>query len=126
MVTKTRLMVAAVVVAAALAWSGSAMPPDGERYSGKVLLLANERALEGEIERVEDRYCVRRGKGEMWLPVTKTLRLCADWDEALAFLKGRANLQDADERLRLARWCQSNDQIELALAEVRAALELRP
>ena len=37
--------------------------------AGKVLLLQNERALEGDIERVGDQYRIRRTAGEAWVPV---------------------------------------------------------
>jgi hypothetical protein len=54
------------------------------------------------------------------------MRLCADWNEAIAFMHSRANLDDPDERLRLAKWCHFNHQIELARAEASCALEMRP
>jgi hypothetical protein len=41
-------------------------------------------------------------------------------------MRSRANLDDPDERIRLAKWCQVNHRIEPALAEARAALEMRP
>ncbi|MCS7047320.1 MAG: hypothetical protein NZO58_13255, partial [Gemmataceae bacterium] len=44
----------------------------------------------------------------------------------VAFQRSQANLDDADERLRLARWCLSHGLKEIALVEARAALELRP
>jgi hypothetical protein len=91
-----------------------------------VLVLDNERTLEGDVERVGDQYRVRRSVGETWLAADRALRLCADNLEALAFLRGRANLEDADERLRLAQWCRSRGLADQALAEVRAAAQLRP
>jgi hypothetical protein len=96
------------------------------RTSGKVLILDNERALEGDIELQGEQYCIRRGDGEMAMPAKKAICLCASWDEALAFLKSRANLADADERLRLAQWCQDHGLLEQGLAEVTVALDLRP
>ena len=41
-------------------------------------------------------------------------------------MQSQANLKDADERLRLARWCHSNGLKERALQEARAANEMRP
>src|SRR5437879_227562 len=70
--------------------------------TGKVLLLTSERLLEGDIERIGDRYRIRRGLSEVWIPADKGLRLCVDVQEAYALMKSRANLADADERLRLA------------------------
>jgi hypothetical protein len=54
------------------------------------------------------------------------LRLCATREEAYRYLRERANLADPDERLRLAQWCQLNGLREQAVAEVTAAVELRP
>ena len=47
-------------------------------------------------------------------------------DEAFQFVRSRANLADADERLRLAEWCRLNGLHEQAVAEVKAAVQLRP
>jgi hypothetical protein len=41
-------------------------------------------------------------------------------------VRSRANLRDADERLRLARWCHLYGLREEGLAEAKAALALRP
>jgi hypothetical protein len=93
---------------------------------GKVLLLGNERVLEGDIEQVGDRYRVVRKIGETWVPGEKALRLCASMEDAYAHLRQRANLSDPDERLRLASWCRQNGLREQALQEVQAAVALRP
>src|SRR5437879_4764533 len=69
--------------------------------TGHVLVLANERPLEGDIERQGDQFLIRRGGSEVWLPADKAARLCASWDEAYQFMCSRANLRDPDERLRL-------------------------
>ena len=92
---------------------------------GKVLVLDNERTVEGDIERLGDRYRVSCG-GVTWVPADRVLRVCASKEEAFAFLRRRANLSDPDERLRLARWCHLRGLSEQALAEVKAAVELRP
>jgi len=94
--------------------------------TGRVLVLENERALEGDIRGEEGNYCVRRTVGEMWLAGDKVLALCANWEEAFAFVRSQANLRDPDERLRLARWCQRYGLHAQALAEATAALQMRP
>jgi hypothetical protein len=94
--------------------------------TGKVLLLQNERALEGDIERVGDQYRIRRTVGETWLPAERALCLCQTMQEAYEQLRARANLGDADERLRLAGWCREYGLRAQALAEVREAVRLRP
>jgi hypothetical protein len=108
--------------------AGRAAPAAAEPgpAAGKVLLLDNERVLEGDIERVGDQYRVRRAAGETLVPADKALCLGATLDDAYAFLRRRANLNDPDERLRLARWCHLYGLRGRALAEVTAAVELRP
>ena len=97
-----------------------------ETASGKVLILTNDRVLEGDIERVGGRFRIRRGIGETLIAAERGKRLCADWSEALAYVRGQANLGDADERLRLARWCHQNGLKDDAQIEARAAVEMRP
>ena len=92
---------------------------------GKILILENQRVLEGDIDRIGDQYRVRRGMGEVLLPASAGMKLCESWDEAYQFMRSRANLGDPEERLRLARWCQLNGLRPQALAEVAAALEMR-
>ena len=82
--------------------------------------------LEGEIDRVGSQFRVRRGAGEMLIAADRAKRLCADWSDALAYLRSQANLGDADERLRLARWCHQHGLKEDALIELRTALDMRP
>jgi hypothetical protein len=109
---------------AASAAGTSAAEPAPTR--GRVLVLDNEQTLVGDIERDGDRYRVRRPVGETLTPSDRVLRLCASLEDAYAFLKGRANLDDPDERLRLAEWCRRNGLREQAVAEVQAAVDLRP
>lgn len=93
---------------------------------GKILILKNEYTMEGDIERVGDRYRVRRKVGDTWMPVERVLFLAASLPDAYAYLRGRINRDDADERLRLARWCRANGLREQELTELQAAVSLRP
>src|SRR5438105_1673516 len=97
-----------------------------DRTTGQVLVLDNERTLEGNIERQGERFCVRRPLGELWIQQDKVLCLCQSHEEAYQFLRGRANLSDPDERLRLAQWCRQHGLRQQALQEIGAALNLRP
>ncbi len=119
--------IAFLVILSALAAS-IVRSQDAPRETGKVLLLKNERAFEGDVAKAGDVYRVRKEKaaGEIAVPASQVLRLCADWNEALAFMHSRANLDDPDERLRLAKWCQANRLIDRAREEAQHALELRP
>ncbi len=94
--------------------------------AGKILILVNDRVMEGDVEQVGEQYRVRRGAGETLIARARVKRLCHDWPDALAFMRSQANLGDPDEHLRLARWCQQHQLTEAALAEARAALEMRP
>lgn len=123
MKTSIRLLLCGLVAALAAAAARPAGP--GGPATGKILVLDNDRTCEGDIERVGDRYRVCRG-GITWVPAERVLQLCASKEEALAFLRRRANLADPDEHLRLARWCHLQGLRPQALAEVKAAVELRP
>lgn len=118
----TRLVLL-VVAGGFIALSVAGPPADGK---GKVLVLENERVLEGDVEKVGNQYLVRRTLGETWVPAEKTLALCQNKEEAYRFLRGRANLHDADEHLRLAQWCHLNGLPAAARAEVEEAVKLRP
>jgi hypothetical protein len=100
----------------------SAAPPT----SGHVLILENGRTLEGDIEREGTQYRVRRAIGETWVSGDKVIHLCDSLEDAYVYLRKQANLRDPDERMRLARWCQQHDLHDQAIAEVTAAVELRP
>lgn len=111
---------ACVLLGAAVA---AADPPPATR----VVVLDNENLLEGEVSRQADGYHVRRSVGgDITLPVGRVLVVVADRKAAFAVVAERANRRDADERLRLARWCLVNDLPAEALAEAEAAARMRP
>lgn len=116
---------AAILLSATLL---QAQSPDtaAAKTSGKILVLDNERTLEGEIETHGGQYRVRRSAGELWIQSENVLKLCQTREEAYEFLRKRANLRDPDEHMRLARWCQTNGLRKQALDEVTAAVNLRP
>ena len=103
-----------------------AQAPVPEVTRGKALLLDNDRILEGEIEKVNGQYRIRRSIGELWVPADRSKRLCKDVDDAYEIMKKQVNLKDPDERLRLARWCQINGLKSHALNEAKIALDMRP
>jgi hypothetical protein len=119
-----RTLVAAAALAAPAWPTARAQEP---RPAGRVLVLDNERLLEGEVVRQDDQFCVRDPRGgELRLPAEKVLKVCASREQAFAFVATRANLRDPDERLRLARWCQLNGLYEQAVAQAAAAVRMRP
>src|SRR5262245_61471732 len=91
--------------------------PEPRPAKGRVLILDNEHTLTGDIEQVGDQYRVKRLVGETWVPLGKVLRLCASLEDAHRYLQGRANLNDPDERLRLADWCRQHGLREEAYEE---------
>src|SRR6516162_5241409 len=101
---------------------------DGDKgpTRGKVVLLKTGHAMEGDIEKVGTQLCVRRGRSEIWIAEEKAIRLCADWDDAYAYAKTQIKMDDASDRVRLARWCHMHRLTEKALEQARAALELQP
>lgn len=105
---------------------GRAAEPPSSPRKGKILILKNEYTMQGDIERIGDRYRVRRKVGETWVPAERVLALTESLPDAYALLRKRINREDADERLRLARWCRANGLREQALTELQAAAVLRP
>ena len=61
--------------------------------------------MEGDIEKVGMQMCIRRGMSEVWIAGDKTARLCADWDDAFAYVRSLVKLDDANDVVKLARWC---------------------
>jgi hypothetical protein len=94
--------------------------------SGHILILKNDRTLEGEIVCDGTQYVIRRPVGEITIPADRAQKLCADWDEAYSYIRSQANLRDPDERLRLARWCEQRGLRKQATDEAAAAVQLRP
>lgn len=93
----------------------------------QILVLDNENLLEGQIERDGPGYRVRReGGGELTVPASRVLALVEDRQAAFVVVSKRANRGDADERLRLARWCFSNGLRTEAAEEARTAAKMRP
>ncbi len=119
---------AGLLLGAAVTWGRATDPaaPPAPRLAGRVLVLDNERTVTGDVERVGDRYRIKRLVGETWIPASSVLKLCATLEEAYDFLRRRANLNDPDERLRLADWCRQHGLRDAAVEEAKAAAALRP
>jgi len=126
MTTPYRLILCAAAVVAAAVAGALAADRAEPTATGHVLILINERTVEGDIERVGDQYRVRHAVGETWVPGDKVLRLCADMADAYRALRARANLNDPDECLRLGRWCHGHGLSAEALENVAAAAKLDP
>jgi hypothetical protein len=103
-----------------------AQSPTANPVKGRVLVLENGRTVTGDIEQDGDRYRIKRLTGETSVPVTGVLRLCGSLEEALDYLRSRTNLLDPDERLKLANWCGHHSLRDQQIAEVEAAMKMRP
>lgn len=114
----------ALSIVLTVAFAATAGPPGPS--SGKILVLDNDQVVEGQIDRVGDRYRIVRDGGETSLPASRVLWLGVDRTGACEFLKGRIDARDANAHLRLARWCASVELRTEALDETRAALSLKP
>jgi hypothetical protein len=123
--TRFRMVLCAL---AAVVPAGGLVRADGGAApaTGHVLVLDNERLLQGDVERQGRQYRVRRSSGETFVAADSVRCVCADVEAAYAFLRAEANLRDPDERLRLARWCHSYGLRAQAVAEATAAVALRP
>jgi hypothetical protein len=104
----------------------SAQQTPAPTSNGQVLVLDNERVLEGEITRQGELYHIRRDNSELTVPAENALAVCANMQEAYQLLCARANLRDADEHLRLARWCLLHELREQAIADAKIAVAMRP
>jgi hypothetical protein len=117
----------AILRALACALVGTAVAAADAPAPTRVVVLDNENLLEGEVAKVEASYHIRRPTGDdITLPARRVLAVVADRKAAFAVVAERANRRDADERLRLARWCSANGLPDEALAEARTAARMRP
>jgi hypothetical protein len=99
------------------------LPP--EPLVGKFLVLPNQRTLEGDIERINDQYRVRRAAGETWVAVDKARRLCVTAEDVYVYLRSQLKPDDLDGRLRLAEWCREHNLQAQALVETECVLKLQ-
>jgi len=117
----------AIIRALACAVLGAGIAVAGPPAPNRVVVLDNENLIEGEVTRVDDGYEIHRPVGgDMSLPAKRVLAVVADRKAAFAVVAERANRRDADERLRLAKWCANNDLMDDALTEAQTAARMRP
>ncbi len=126
MKTLLRCLIVPAVLTVGMEYFLHAQDTGKERDRGKVLLLKTGHAMEGDIEKLGLEFCVRRGKSEVRIAVDKAVRLCADWNDAYAYAQTLIKADDANDHVKLARWCHTHRLIDKALGEARFALELQP
>jgi len=97
-----------------------------ESPASRVVVLDNENLLEGEVSRSDAGYEIKRPVGgDVTLPAKRVLAVVADRKAAFTIVAERANRRDADERLRLAKWCLSYGLLDEAQSEAQAAVRMR-
>src|SRR5262245_11396698 len=124
MTTIIRFVIVPAILVASVGLVLYAQDAPAQRTEGKVLLLKTGHAMEGDIERVKEQFCVRRGKSEVWIAADKAIRLCADWDDAYAFAQSLLKADTATNRMHLARWCHLHRMVDRALEQAQQALQL--
>lgn len=92
----------------------------------QLVVLTNDATVSGVVVRVPDGYRITSGRSEQVIAAERVVAVCGTHHEALAVLRQRANLRDADERVRLARWCRQHGLAEATRHELAAALALDP
>lgn len=122
MITPFRACFGGLILALVMGLAAWAVDPAASPTTGRVLILQNERTLEGNIERVGNQYRIRREMGETWVSADQVLKLCATAREAYLFLRSRWDTNDPVQRLKLVHWCRDHGLREEAQAECRAVL----
>ncbi len=98
-----------------------------EPLASRVVVLDNENLLEGDVARVDEGWRVRQPVGgEIVLPPKRVLAVVADRPAAFRVVAAKANLRDADERLRLAKWCHLHGLADEAKRQAETAIAMRP
>jgi hypothetical protein len=113
-------------LAVGFACSVRAQEPEEPGKTGKLLLLKSGHVMEGDIKQVGKQMCVRRGDSEVWIAADKTMRLSPDWLDAYAFMQTLIRPDNANDRVKLARWCHQNHLNTEALSQARFALDIQP
>lgn len=101
-----------------------ALPPSA--MQGKVLLLEHGGLIEGDIERVGDRYRIRRSAGEMTVPASPSILLLPDKASAYEMMRRRIHSLDARQHAALAQWCLTHGLQAEAIREADTAVGLAP
>ena len=92
----------------------------------QVLVLVGGGVMEGDIERLGDRYRIRRGDSETSIPAEQVLFVAEDLRAVYRVLEERAPPDNSEEHLKLARWCFTNHLRDEAIAQATIAVQLAP
>ena len=93
---------------------------------GKGVLLDNESLFEGDVTLADDYYILRSEAGEVRVPKSRVVAVVQSKLQAYEEMQKRVNLRDAEERIRLARWCIQYGLPAQARAQAEFAESMRP
>ncbi len=110
------------------AWALAQQPGLDNRNGGGeyVLLLRNGRTLQGTITVVDDRYQVAVPGGEILVKQSEVLCCCRDLREVYEHKRNISRLDNVQDRLDLAQWCQQVGLLAEAADELSEAMVLDP
>ncbi|MFO0952216.1 MAG: hypothetical protein U0835_13910 [Isosphaeraceae bacterium] len=89
-----------------------------------VLLLSNGQIIQGSISREGNEYVIRQRAGTIRFPESRVEKACASVAEVYEYKKSLVPDDDPDEHLKLARWCLSQNLMDLAKLELQAVLKV--
>lgn len=99
----------------------------GSEQEARVILLDNDNLFEGNISRTTQGYLIKLDRGgEISISADRVKRILPSKEAAYKIMQEQANLRDADERMRLAFWCERFGLREQARHEAETALRMRP
>jgi hypothetical protein len=93
---------------------------------GSVVLLQDNKLVEGTVTQNGEKILVRRGSIEVPYPKDRVQFIGKSKGECYSHLAGKVKPDDAPGRFKLARWCMYNGLREQALAEAQAVVKLQP
>lgn len=94
--------------------------------SGRVVLLKDDRLLEGEVHEEGDKVILRRGVIDQEFSRSEVMFIGSTREEAYQYRRSQVQEKDIEGRIRLAKWCAYSGLREQGLAEARSAVALDP
>ena len=101
-------------------------PPTAIPPSGQVVILKDDKLVEGTVTVAGEKVIVRQGVVDRTFKKDEVQHVANSKDEAYRFQLGKLKADDAAARLKLAKWCMFNGMRPQALAEAREVAKLQP
>ncbi len=94
--------------------------------SRRVVILADQTTLLGEVRKRDNVYEIRTGSGVVFLPAARVWKVCDSLEEAYEHLRSRPVRDEVQSALQLARWCARHGLTAQARLEAERVLRLQP